>query len=93
MLRSWCMESNRLIFLLILFVSLTGCVTTSERVTPFQTTSHEKPSGFFDRLVDNFSERQCNVGRFTCSFGLGSAGEPCECVGPNNVVYDGYTVK
>ena len=93
MLRSRCNQWSRLLLLLIIAASATGCVTTSERVAPFQSTSREKPDGFFDRLLDNFSERECNVGRFTCPYGLGSAGEPCECVGPNNVVYDGHTVK
>ncbi len=93
MLRSWCLRSSRLFLLLIVAVSATGCVTTSEPVGRFQATSHERPSGFFDRMLDNFSERQCNVGNFTCSYGVGSAGEPCECIGPNNVVYNGRTVK
>ena len=89
---SW-IQFNRLLLLLIIAISAPGCVTTSEKVAPFQATSQDKPSGFFDRMMDNFSERVCNVGKFTCPYGLGSAGEPCECIGPNNVVYNGRTVK
>ena len=93
MLRSPCSQWRRLLLLLLIAFSVDACVTTSERVPLFESKSREKPSGFFERLSDQFSERECNVGRFTCSYGLGSAGEPCECVGPNNVVYDGRTIK
>lgn len=93
MSKSWRIPWSSFSLLLIITVSATGCVTTSEPVKPFQATSQDKPSGFFDRMLDNFSERVCNVGKFTCSYGLGSAGEPCECVGPNDVVYNGRTVK
>jgi len=93
MLRRWTKPLSGLLPLLFLAVYAAGCVTTSEKVAPFQATSQNKPSGFFDRMLDNFSERVCNAGKFTCPYGLGSAGEPCECVGPNNVVYNGRTVK
>jgi len=93
MLKSRCRQWCRLLLLLTIAVSATGCVTTSERVGPSQFSSQTRPSGFFERLMDNFSERQCNVRQFTCSYGVGSAGEPCECVGPDNVVYSGHTVK
>lgn len=93
MLSSWCSQWSRLLLVIVMAASATGCVTTSERVGPSQSTSQEKPSGFFDRMLDNLSERECNVRRFTCPYGVGSAGEPCECVGPDNVVYQGRTVK
>lgn len=93
MLRSRGHQWRGLLLLLTIAVATAGCVTTSERVGPSQITSQNKPSGFFDRLLDNFSERQCNVREFTCPYGFGSAGEPCECVGPNNVVYSGQTIK
>lgn len=91
MLNRW-RSPFRVVLLLTLAVTA-GCVTTSERVVPFQATQREKPSGFFDRLVDSLSARECDVGRFTCSYGLGAAGEPCDCVGPDNVVFSGRTVK
>lgn len=78
---------------LAMVVCASGCVTTSEPVGMSQTARREPPSGFFDRMMDSVSARECNVGRFTCEYGLGAAGEPCECVGPNNVVYSGRTVK
>jgi len=80
-----------LFFVIGIFAS--GCVTTSEPVTPSRATRQDRPSGFFDRVLDNFSERECNVRQFTCPYGVGSPGEPCECIGPDNVVYQGYTVK
>ena len=69
MSKSSCIQLNRLLLVLIMAVSAPGCVTTSEKVAPSQSTSQEKPSGFFDRMMDNFSERECNVGRFTCPYG------------------------
>ena len=53
----------------------------------------EAPRGFFDRLADSLSERECNVMRFTCPYGLGAAGEPCDCTDPKGVVLQGRTVK
>jgi hypothetical protein len=49
--------------------------------------------GFFERLTDRFTERECNVGRFTCSYGRGPAGEPCECIDARGYVMRGQTVK
>jgi len=93
MLMPWRVPWSSVSLLLLIAVSAAGCVTTSEPVGRFQSTSQTKPSGFIDRMLDNLSERECDVGRFTCPYGLGSAGEPCDCVGPNNVVYQGHTVK
>ena len=93
MRRSRISQRRGILLLLLFAVSTTGCVTTSERVPLYESKSREKPSGFFERLSDSFSERECYVGRFSCSYGFGSAGEPCECVGPDNVVYQGRTVK
>jgi hypothetical protein len=84
---------GRFVWLFVLATTLGGCTTTSEQVPAFHSGRQERPSGFVDRLLDAFSERECNVGRFTCSYGLGSAGEPCDCVGPGNVVFKGYTIK
>jgi len=89
----YCRGPLRAFGLLALGLFAAGCVTTSEPVPLYQSTQREKPSGFFERLLDNFSERECNVGRFTCDYGLGAAGEPCDCVGPDNVVFSGWTVK
>lgn len=52
-----------------------------------------KPEGFFGKLVDSVTERECDVVRFTCPFGLGPAGEPCECVDSKGVVRKGTTIK
>jgi hypothetical protein len=53
----------------------------------------EAPRGFFDRLADAISERECNVIRFTCPYGFGAADEPCDCTDPKGVVLQGRTVK
>src|SRR6266498_371162 len=53
----------------------------------------EAQRGFFERLADELTERECEVFRFTCPYGLGPAGEPCECTGPNGVVLKGRTIK
>jgi len=91
MLKGW-LGPFEIGLVLALSVFAGGCVTTSEPVSSYRT-QQEKPTGFFDRLMDKFSERECNVGRFTCSYGLGAAGEPCDCVGPDDVVFSGWTVK
>jgi len=88
-----CAGRLRDLWLFGLILLMAGCVTTSEPVSFYQPTQREKPTGFFERLLDNFTERECNVGRFTCDYGLGAAGEPCDCVGPDNVVFSGWTVK
>lgn len=49
--------------------------------------------GFFEQLSDQWSERQCHVIRFTCPYGRGPAGEPCECTDPRGVVLSGRTIK
>jgi len=56
-------------------------------------TRPEPPKGFFERLADEITERECNVVRFTCPYGLGPAGEPCECVDPQGIVLRGQTIK
>ena len=53
----------------------------------------EPPRGFFERLGDNITERECNVSRFTCPYGFGPAGEPCECADPRGYVIQGRTIK
>ena len=88
---------NRSRLLTIHFVMLLGllplsCVT--ERVTSeIRNPAPPKPQGFFGRLADAMTERECNVVRFTCPYGLGPADEPCECVDPEGVLRKGVTVK
>jgi hypothetical protein len=43
--------------------------------------------------ADELTERECNVVRFTCPYGFGPAGEPCDCTDPRGVVLRGKTVK
>ena len=91
------LKFSRAISLLAILVGsalVAACTTVTEPAGPtYLGRQPEKPSGFFNRLADSFSERECYVGRFTCPYGLGPAGEPCECVAPDGVVYNGSTVK
>src|SRR5512147_1739928 len=77
-----------LIFVNVLVMS---CATTST------TTQHrrqtEEPRGFLGSLMDQMTERECNVGKFICPFGLGPAGEPCTCTDPSGIVLSGRTTK
>jgi len=73
----------------ITWLSACGSTTTPSRNPRRQ---QEQP-GLFDRMADQVTERQCNVGRFICPYGLGPAGEPCDCTDPSGVVIGGRTVK
>ena len=75
------------VLLPLLQLACSTTTTTNSRGQP------EAPRGFFDRLADSLSERECNVGRFTCPYGLGAAGEPCDCTDPNGIVLQGRTIK
>ena len=77
--------------LLLAVLSTSSCVT--ETVTTPMRNQTEKPQGFFGRLADAITERECNVVRFTCPYGLGPADEPCECIDPKGVVLKGTTIK
>jgi hypothetical protein len=69
-----------------------GCTTTTE-TTSLPRRQADQPSGFFGKLMDEMTERECNVGRFICPYGLGPAGEPCDCTDPSGIVLKGRTVK
>jgi hypothetical protein len=60
---------------------------------PFGSMSRAQPRGFWDRLSDHLTERECFVHRFTCPYGFGPAGEPCECTEPGGLVRKGTTIK
>jgi hypothetical protein len=77
--------------LMLAVLSSSSCVT--ETVTTPLRNQTEKPQGFFGRLADQITERECNVVRFTCPYGLGPADEPCECTDPKGVVLRGTTIK
>ena len=71
---------------------LSTCAT-NEPVTSSSKARSEPPRGFFDRLSDHLTERECNVARFSCPYGFGPAGEPCECTDPRGIVLNGRTIK
>jgi hypothetical protein len=43
--------------------------------------------------MDQITERECAVTRFSCPYGWGPAGERCECTDPSGRVWQGWTVK
>jgi hypothetical protein len=77
-------------FSLALF--FTACTTTTE-TTSVPRQQPDQPSGFFQKFMDEITERECNVGKFTCPYGLGPAGEPCDCTDPSGILLKGRTVK
>ena len=72
-------------------VLIMSCATTSTTIPSRR--QAEEPQGFFASLKDQITERECNVGRFICPYGLGPAGEPCTCTDPSGIVLNGRTVK
>jgi hypothetical protein len=77
--------------LLLAAALLAGCITTTETSAGRQTAA--KPTGFFDKLTDQMTERECLVYGFSCPYGLGPAGAPCECTDPSGRVLQGRTIK
>jgi hypothetical protein len=77
--------------LLLAFLCFASCAST-DTTTVSRRQKAESPS-FFDRIADQLSTRECNVGRFICPYGFGPAGEACECTEPSGRVLTGRTVK
>jgi len=77
------------------FAAISWTLFACSSTTTTTVSSHQPkpPSGLFERLADQLTERECNVGRFTCPYGWGPVGEPCECIDPKGVVFNGRTVK
>ena len=77
-----------------LALAATSLLSACSGGTPADTKRRsEPPRGFFERVADNLTERECTVVRFTCPYGLGPAGEPCECTDPRGIVLLGRTIK
>jgi hypothetical protein len=87
---------NPLLFIVLLSLAVPGCETTTTTMPGPSSGSavrSEAPRGFFDKLTDAITERECSVAHFTCPYGFGPAGEPCDCTDPRGVVLQGRTVK
>ena len=88
---------NSLLLVVLLSLAVPGCETTTTIAMPSpssgSTGRKEAPRGFFDKLTDAITERECSVAHFTCPYGFGPAGEPCDCTDPRGVVLQGRTVK
>ncbi len=75
-------------------LALASCSSPPPKTTGANSPLAREPApGFFERLADQVTERECNVIRFTCPYGLGPAGEPCECADGRGYVFRGRTVK
>ena len=74
-------------------ICASSCTTTTTTTTSALRGQADKPQGFFGRLADAITERECNVVRFTCPYGWGAADEPCDCTDPKGVVLKGTTIK
>jgi hypothetical protein len=91
--------ARRSILFLVTFFCFTlpACETTTTTVPlgPNLSTGQKKeqPRGFFDKLSDQMTERECSVARFSCPFGFGPANEPCDCTDPEGRVLQGRTIK
>jgi len=81
----------RFLVIFIIALSITSCMTTTGTTTVARQQPEER--GFFRGLADQLTERECNVGKFICPYGLGPAGEPCTCTDPSGIVLNGRTVK
>jgi len=80
-------------YILALSLGIFGCTTETSEAPVRLGTKTEATSGFLNRLADQFTERECNVNRFTCPYGLGPARETCDCTDPDGIVRKGLTVK
>jgi hypothetical protein len=86
--------------LLLTAISAASCTTTTVPATTTTITTTgatrqsepEKP-GFFSRMMDQLTERECLVGGFSCPYGFGPADEPCDCTDPSGIVRKGRTIK
>ena len=103
------MKSLIPILLVSCVVLLGACETTTERVAnpavfgssnrssqinrPPAAHGEAESSGWWDRMADKITERECDVSRFTCPYGIGPAGEPCDCTDARGVVRQGITIK
>jgi hypothetical protein len=74
----------------VIFVFVSCATTTS---TPVSRRQSEEPKGLLRSLADQMTDRDCNVGRFICPYGIGPAGEACTCTDAAGVVLKGRTVK
>jgi hypothetical protein len=87
-------KSLKNIFKLVSLVMAAVCLSTCTSSAPSTSNVRsEPPRGFFDSLGDHLTERECNVVKFTCPYGFGPAGEPCDCTEPSGIVRQGRTIK
>src|SRR4051794_30204135 len=83
---------GRRLWLLLICVANLAC-NSSPTLTGVSRHQSKTPPGFLDQMMNQVTTRECNVGNFTCPFGMGAAGEPCDCTDPSGVIRNGRTVK
>src|SRR5687767_13974537 len=81
---------RRVLCLAVTALWMSACTSSAPVSLKAGTASQQ---GFWGRLSDLMTERQCSVYRFSCPYGFGPAGEPCDCTDPRGVVLQGRTVK
>jgi hypothetical protein len=79
-------------FLVLASVSVISCTTTTTTSAPGKP-QIDKSTGFFGRVMDQLTTRECLVAGFACPYGFGAAGEPCDCTDPSGRILDGRTIK
>ncbi len=93
MMKRTCHKNLLIQVAIVIAICASSCTTTTTTTTSNIRGQAEKPQGFFGRIVDAITERECSVNRFTCPYGWGPADEPCECTDPKGIVLKGFTVK
>lgn len=79
-------------------VLLMSCTTTSSSSVystygPTPQKKDQPDPGFFSRAWDQMTERECLTTKFSCPYGWGPPGEPCDCTDPSGRVWFGKTIK
>jgi hypothetical protein len=82
----------RVLSLLLICIANLAC-NSSPTLTGVSRHQAKPTPGFLDQMINQVTTRECNVGNFTCPFGMGAAGEPCDCTDPSGVIRNGRTVK
>ena len=86
------LTGRRILLLLLICIANFGC-NSSSNLNGISRHQSKPTPGFLDQMMNQVTTRECNVGNFTCPFGLGAAGEPCDCADPYGVIWTGRTVK
>ncbi len=84
--------AGRTLLLLLTCVGNFAC-NSSSNISGISRHQSKPTPGFLDQMMNQITTRECNVGNFTCPFGIGAAGEPCDCSDPSGLIRTGRTVE